>query len=489
MKLGKLARRALNGWRNFLGITMFCVVTIVASSAQTLTTLVNFDKSNGAYPVATLVQGVDGKLYGTTGSGGANGFGTVFATTPGGTLTTLHNFANSDGWGPTNLVLGSNGTFYGLANYGSGLFDGETFAINSKGKFTRLDTFISIAGTGNDSMILSTSGSLYGTTFAGGSSDYGSVFKMTAGGAFTTLYSFSCLTGPTCPGAAPSGLAQGTDGGFYGTNTSGNSTSNAGTIFRITPSGTLSTLYSFCAQGSPCIDGSWPDGLVQAADGDFYGTTVFGGISGSPCQPNGPGGCGTVFKVTPIGLLTTLYTFCKQEPPCTDGGLPLGPLIQGTDGNLYGTTTTSSGAACTSPGPCGTIFRITPSGALTTLHVFSYTDGSQPRALTQATDGNLYGVANSGGTYGWGTVFRLSTGMGPFVKFVQPAGKIGQTVGIIGQNFKGTTSVLFNRTPASFTVVSGYLIKAIVPAGATDGFVTVQTPSGPLKSNIVFAVL
>ena len=167
--------------------------------------------------------------------------------------------------------------------------------------------------------------------------------------------------------------------------------------------------------------------MVQAANGDFYGTTVWGGISGTPCQANGPGGCGTIFKITPGGTLTTLYTFCRQGPPCADGGLPNGPLIQATDGNFYGTTIADATSGCTPPGPCGTIFRMTPSGKLTTLHVFNYTDGSEPRLLMQATDGDFYGPTTGGGANDFGTLFRLSTGLGPFLKFMRPAGKVGQT--------------------------------------------------------------
>lgn len=489
MKVGKLILGALSGWKSFCSLALFYIVIVSACQAQILTTLLSFDNSNGAIPASALVQGINGKLYGTTSAGGTNGVGTVFVTTAAGALSTLHNFANADGSNPTELVLAANGNFYGLANFGSAELEGSIFTITPKGKFTLLDTFNSPAAFDN-SMLQSTSGNFYGTTFEAGSTSWGSVFKMTPTGAFTTLYNFDCFGMLACPNeAAPSGLAQGADGNFYGTNTGGNSTSDVGTVFRVTPSGNLTTLYTFCTQGPPCTDGRWPTGLIQAADGDFYGATIWGGISGSPCQPNGPGGCGTIFKVTPKGRLTTLYTFCRHGSPCADGGLPLGGLIQGTDGNFYGATITSSGGACNSPGPCGTIFRMTPSGAFTTLHVFTFTDGSQPRSLMQATDGNLYGVTNSGGIYSLGTIFRLSTGLGPFVKFMQQAGKAGQTVGIIGQGFKGTTSVSFNGISASFTVASDTLIKAVVPARATTGFVKVQTPSGTLKSNVVFQVL
>lgn len=485
MKVGKLCLGASRGWKSLSATAVFCVVIVHSLQAQTLTTLASFDNSNGAFPTA-VVQGVDGKLYGTAANGGTNGFGTVFVATSAGALTNLHNFSTSDGSDPTELVLAANGTFYGLATFSYG---GSVFTITPGGKFTLLATFNATPDF-NNSMLQSAGGNFYGTTFGGGSSGWGSVFKMTPTGAFTTLYSFDCYGLLSCPNqAGPSGLAQSADGSFYGTNTGGNSASDVGTVFRITPNGTLTTLYTFCVEGPPCTDGNSPDGLMQAADGDFYGATIVGGIAGSPCLPNGPGGCGTIYKITPSGNLTTLYVFCTQGSPCPDGGLPLGPLVQGTDGNFYGTTTVSSGAACASPGPCGTIFRLTPSGGLTTLHVFTFNDGSAPRWLVQATDGNFYGVTTAGGAYGWGTVFRLSTGLGPFVKFMEPAGKLGQTVGIFGQGFTGATNVSFNGIPASFTVVSSTLINAKIPPGATTGFVTVQIRSRTVRSNVVFRVL
>jgi hypothetical protein len=145
------------------------------------------------------------------------------------------------------------------------------------------------------------------------------------------------------------------------------------------------------------------------------------------------------------------------------------------------------------------VFKLTPAGTLTTLHVFEYADGAEPfGGLLQATDGTFYGAAYSGGNFvcdravdfpGCGTVYSLSVGLGPFIAFVRPYGKVGQTGGILGQGFIGTTSVSLNGIPASFTVVSDTFIKATVPVGATTGYVTVTTPSGTLTSNVPFNVL
>jgi len=285
-------------------------------------------------------------------------------------------------------------------------------------------------------------------------------------------------------GANPlAGLVQGTNGNLYGTTLFGGANLGGdGTVFEITPSGTLTTPYSFCSL-SGCADGDQPTaGLVQATNGDFYGTTSEGGAYGS----------GTVFKITLGGTLTTLHSFCAQSTQyCTDG---LGPdgLVQATNGNLYGTTT--GGGA----NGDGTVFKITPSGTLTTLHTFDRTDGSGPYAgLVQATNGNLYGTTYSGGASGscanfapsgCGTVFSLSVGLGPFVKTLPTSGKVGAAIKILGTDLTGATAVSFNGTAAAFTVVSSSEITTTVPAGATSGEVEVATPSGTLTSNVNFRV-
>src|SRR5208283_2780235 len=194
---------------------------------------------------------------------------------------------------------------------------------------------------------------LYGTTEEGGANctplGCGTVFKITPGGMLSTLHSFDGTDG-----ANPfTGLVQATNGDLYGTTGSGGK--GYGTVFKITPSGTVTTLYSFCSQ-SNCTDGEHPSGLVQATNGDLYGTTATGGV-------DWPYGWGTVFKITPSGTLTTLYSFCSQSK-CADGESPGAGLVQATNGDLYGTT--YSGGAFGG----GTVFKITPSGTLTTLYSF-----------------------------------------------------------------------------------------------------------------------
>ncbi len=480
---------------------LLCAATAIAAPAQTFNTLLTFEVWEGAAPFfVTLVQGTDGNFYGTTHVGGPAD-GTVFKITPGGTLTTLHSFNGPDGnYSSAGLIQGLDSTFYGITRLG---------------------------GSGNC-----------------GSFGCGTVFKMTMDGTLTTLHNFV-----STDGAEPyTGLVQGTDGKLYGTTSIGgagqacNPVGNyvgCGTAFKITPGGTITTLHTFCYDSFSCGDGAGPiGGLVQGTDGSLYGTTTGGGNSAWA-------GSGTVFKIAPGGKLTTLYRFCAQ-PNCTDGSYPFASLMFAADGNLYGTTSAGGEYGA------GTIFRITPAGALTTLHSFDGSDGSSPTAgLVQGTDGDFYGTAelSGGGTdcfsgcgtvfkmtidgtltklhdfslsdgfhpygglvqstnglfygvtllggdltcswdpgVGCGSVFSLDMGLGPFVASMRSSGKVGQKGGILGQGFTGTTDVSLNGTPATFTVVSDTYLTATVPAGATTGFVTVATPSGTLTSNKVFRV-
>jgi uncharacterized repeat protein (TIGR03803 family) len=331
-------------------------------------------------------------------------------------------------------------------------------------------------------VIHATNGNFYGTTTEGGNG-WGTVFSLTPEGTLTTVYAFCRLT--SCrDGALPlAGLIQGGDGNLYGTTSRYGAHGDAGTIFKLTLGGVLTTLYSFCSQikNGECTDGQYPEtGLVQGADGNLYGSTNAGGDSG----PDNNGG--TVFKITPSGTLTTIYSFCSQSN-CADGGSPPAGLVQGTDGNFYGTTATSSGA------PIGTIFQITPEGVLTTLYTFcsqtNCTDGETPVAgLVQATDGKFYGATSAGGTNNYGTVFSLDVGLGPFLEMLPAFGRVGRPVYILGTNLTGATAVSFNGTAATFTVTASSAITTKVPAGATTGPVVVTTPNGTLTSNENFVV-
>ena len=493
--LGKL------NWRNrAYAVFLLCATTVPALPAQTLTTLRNFNGTDGAGPLAGLVQATDGNLYGTASAGGANGNnGTVFKITPSGKLTRLYSFCAQsgclDGAGPNaGLVQATKGEYYGSGDfygttYGGGVNgNGTIFRITPSGTLTTLYRFCSQSGCLDGAnpydagLVQAAIGDFYGTTYNGGANENnGTVFKITPSGALTTLYSFCAQSGCT-DGAGPNaGLVQATNGDLYGTaRFSGANGFFSGTVFKITPSGTLTTLYSFCSQ-SGCTDGQSPEaGLVQAANGDLYGTTVLGGANG----------WGTVFEITPSGTLTTLYSFCSQSG-CTDGELPQSGLVQATNGEFYGTTFFGG------PNGFGTTFKITPSGRLTTLYSFcsqgvypDCTDGDLPFAgLVQDTNGNFYGTAAGGGANGYGTVFSLSVGLGPFVETRPTSGEVGKVIEILGQGLTGATSVSFNGTAASFTVVSATEIATTVPPGATIGKVQVVTPSGTLSSNVFFLVV
>ena len=501
-------------------ICLGCALSIAMSpiaSAQTFKVLDSFDGADGYQPYTGLVQGVNGNLYGTSLFGGGNsacgfGCGTVFQITSTGNLTMLYSFCAqtgcTDGAIPhAALALATDGSFYGTTTERGASNNciggcGTVFKITPSGQLTTLHNFCLQTGCPDGvfptaKLVLGMDGNYYGTTEAGGTSTgcngsgCGTVFKINTSGQLTTLYSFCHQSG--CPdGSSPrAALVQGADGNLYGTTYFGGPNANfvcdpngtgCGTIFRITRGGKFSTVYSFCAQ-SGCADGANPGAeLIQGFDGNFYGTTYDGG--GNNCFAD----CGTVFKITSKGTLTTLHSFCETD--CADGfGLYAG-LVQGTDGKLYGAT--AFGGANLN----GTLFAITTAGTLTTLYSFcaqtGCPDGNFPLAeLVQGTNGRFYGTTSQGGSNGAGngTVFMLSTGLGPSVGFVNGVGKVGTKVGVLGQGFKGTTAVSFNGTAGKFAVQSNTYLVALVPNGATTGLVTVTTPKGMLKSNKRFQVL
>ena len=387
-----------------------------ARGAVTLTNLYSFAQTGGSYthgsdPVGRLVQGADGNFYGVTDSGGAYDHGTVFKVATNGTLTTLYSFTggNDGGYPVAGLVQAGDGNFYGsTAQDGSG-YGGTLFRITPGGTLTTLVSFNN-SGPANSpeaEMVLDAAGNLWGTTENAPPEGGGTIFVLTTNGSFNIIFTFpttdeSDLISPDgdMPVAA---LVLGADGNFYGTAEEGGSAPQDsdllgyGTIYGITSSG-FGLLYSFTGgidSGSSTHDGSKPyAALVQGGDGNFYGTTANGGTTVDSYGV----GCGTVFKVATNGTLTTLYAFAGSG----DGMHPVTPLVLGPDGIFYGTT---SGGG-TNAG--GTIFRITPAGALTTMFSAGGSSlGGSPNGLIKGTDGNLYGTTGSGGG-GGGTVIRLS---------------------------------------------------------------------------------
>ena len=387
----------------------FCLATAIVSPAQNFKTLTSF---RGGYPqYMSLVQGTDGNLYGTTPGGGAD-WGTAFKITTAGELTVVCGFGESDcpdGAFPyAGLIQATDGNFYGTAWQGNAsgsdtiVGAGTVFEITASGQPITLYGFCSQTNCadGGDPfapLVQAANGNFYGTTFDGGTQGYGTVFEITSGGALTTLHSFNFPdgAGPTA------GLIQAKNGNFYGTTLYGGA-NGAGTVFELTAEGRPRRLHSF---GS-AEDGANPyAGLVQAKNGNFYGTTYGGGAHGH----------GTVFEITASGNLTTLYSFCSQTN-CADGAYPYAGVIQASDGSFYGTTAKGGTTGW------GTLFAITAEGGLTTLHSFcsqkNCTDGADPAGgLIQASDGKFYGTTAEGGTYENGTVFSLAPGLAPSSDF------------------------------------------------------------------------
>ena len=342
--------------------------------------------NDGANPQAGLAQGFDGNFYGTTVDAGLSGGGTIFKISTSGGKTTIYNIrGGNDGANPYGGVIqGSDGNLYGTTRYGGTGGGGTVYKITYTGVKTILNNF----ATGKDGffpyagLIQGSDGNLYGTTLYGGTgSGQGTVYKITPQGVKTTLYNFGGFGGD---GAIPeAGLIQGSDGNLYGTTTGGGS--GYGTVFKVTPQGQGTVLYKF-AGGT---DGETPRaGLIQAKDGNFYGTTYFGGAGSS----------GTVYKITPQGVKTTLYSFAGGN----DGANPQAGLIQSFDGNFYGTTVKGG------KDDNGTVFQITYSGVKTTLYNFTGgTDGANPKAgLLLGKYGIYYGTTSAGGS-GNGTVYKI----------------------------------------------------------------------------------
>lgn len=324
------------------------------------------------------------------------GFGALGVA--GGTPSFLYSFQGSgdDVYPQGNLVRGSDGAFYGTARAGGkahGLNGaGVIFKVSASGTMTTLHAFATDGSDGFEpglTLVQGSDGAFYGTTATGGGSDRGTVFRVTAAGEFASLYSFAGGK----DGASPTGLASGSDGSLYGTATLAGA-NGYGTIFRVTTGGNLTTLYAFTGGA----DGASPAAaLVQGSDGSLYVTT--------PGSANG-GTRGTVFRWTAAGTFSMLYAFTGG----TDGDGHDAGVIQAADGALY-EVTGRDGLANSSVAD-GTLFSLTPGGALTTLHTFKGATsgaGFTPHMrLAQGTDGNLYGTTVNGGASGYGTVFQFA---------------------------------------------------------------------------------
>jgi len=395
-------------------------------------------ETEGANPLAPLVQGTNGSFYGTCANSGT-GFGTVFEATTNGTVSLLYAFTGeNDGANPAaGLVQAADGVFFGTATSGGSNNLGAVFSITSKGAFTPVMSFMG-GGDGSNPqapLVQGTRGIFYGTAFEGGADGYGVVFELTTTGVFTPLYTFTNGQDGSFPA---SGLTLGTDENLYGETFTGGA-NDSGVLFKMTPQGTLTVLHSL----TNFTEGNRPvGGLVQATNGNFYGTTYEGGNYNNSF----PGGFGTVFEMTQEGKVTRLYTFTTGA----DGAYPRGGLTLGADGNFYGTTTSSENIyqATNNLGtPYGSIFKITPTGALTTLYSFTNgVDGGVPVCkLVQWAGGNFYGTASTGGTNKHGTVFMVTPAgsFTPLYSFTNGIDGAAPNAGLVvgpGGNLYGTAA-------------------------------------------------
>jgi uncharacterized repeat protein (TIGR03803 family) len=457
-----------------------------AQPAGTFTPLHTFGGTDGVFPVSVL-DGGDGNFYGTTASGGPPpSSGTIFRMTPAGAVTVLHAFSGGmDGAVPGAIIQAADGNFYGAT--GPTADGGTVFKMTPAGTFTTLHTFDGTDGFApTGPLVQASDGNFYGSTSFGGNvgcqlsgqglvSGCGTIFKMTPGGTVTVLHSFA---GGTADGAKPSSLIQASDGNFYGTTTFGGGTGctlgqGCGTVFSMTPAGVVTILYAFTNPLFP--DSQYrplPYSLIQAADGNFYGMTEAGGASFG----------GEVYRMTPSGTVTFLHTFTVL------GGGPTGPLLQAGDRTFYGWTSFDGTGS-------GTLFRMTTAGDVTVVHTFDGADGAETSSLFQAADGNLYGTTTSGGT-GNGVVFELSLAGAPTIT-TQPQGQTmvsGQHAtmsvvaagnGLTYQWYVGTGGTITN--PIAGAISSSYTTPALT--NTTSYWVRVSNASGTADSTTATIVI
>jgi len=458
-----------------------CFSAVVAS-AQTYTVLYTYPGTNnntsGITWPSVISQGQDGNLYSTIQTNGTYNYGSVYKITTGGSYTLLYSFCAEGGHclttgaNPTGGVsLGFDGNLWGTTLNGGKDGAGTVFKISPAGAWTKVYEFTN----GNDDSaptyapLQGQDGNMYGVSEAQYNTQYGSFYKLTTKGTLTP-HTFNYTDG-----AAPNLAIQGTDGNFYGTAQSGgDATCKCGVVYKSTAAGKITVLHKFTGYVSTTqYDGYRPIGiLVQGSDGNFYGTTYEGGAKN----------LGTVFKISPSGTYTLLYSFGSVAG---DGTLPIAGLTVGNDGNLYGVTT-NGGSKNT-----GIVFRLTPAGTETLLYNFcsvSCYDGIYPTTpMVLHTDGKLYGNT-AGNSLGGSVFYSFDVGLKPLVKLVTWSGKVGVKAEILGQGFTGTTGISFNGVPAQFNNISDTYMTATVPAGALTGPVTVTTFTSSMTGDRGFLV-
>ncbi len=473
-----------------LALTVLALVISIAASAiqaqaQTVTTLYTFNSNSTntapTFPEGVLAQGQDGSFYGISQSGNGCCQGIFYKIDSTGVLTSLHEMAQTEGTTCLGLTLGTDGNFYGTCAQGgiqNGNPGGTIFKVTPAGALTVLHSFPEVGSTTdgctpNSPPIQGTDGNFYGFALGCGANSVGMAYKFTLAGVYTQLYSFKGGSSDVeYPYGAP---VQGSDGNFWGMGNQGGSNTGCGGcggVFKMTPAGKETLIYSF--NGS--TDGQAPyDSLIQGSDGNYYGTTLGGGGTF----------LGTVFKLTPKGVETVLHNYSDQ----TQGAFPRLPLTQGPDGVLYGIATDCAGGGCSQAG----LFDITTKDVYSTLYLYPIGQPNtlQPSSpLLLSTNGTLYGTTAQGGQHVAGTFYSLSTTYKPFISLVNVrSGKEGVQVGILGQGFTSSSVVEFGGTVATTKALTGStFILATVPTGALTGKVTVTTGSTILSTLSTFKI-
>ena len=447
LQTGRSRRIALGG-----SLMLFLGFLTNVALAQTVTTVWTFNGTNGANPfLESLTQGRDGKLYGTTYNGGASNQGTVFRFNPAtNSANVLHSFDGTNGANPgSGLTLATDGNYYGATVYGGSANLGVLYKIAPSGAFTVLHQFLG----GSDGSypyfppIEASDGNLYGVA-GGGNFEAPTVYQFTRSGAYNIVYTFDRSTS----GWAVYGLIQGSDNLLYTTANAGGA-KNCGAVAKFTLTGVLKATHAFNCSNQ----GAYPVApLLQASDGNYYGTTQGGGTNG-----------GVLYQITSAFGENVLYNIGNQTNA---------PVIQGSDGNLYGVTYNPA-----------LLYSWNLTSGFTDVYNFTGTS-LFVAGLLQDTSGLFYGLSQIYGTNSDGYIYSVDLGLGPFVAFVHAQGKVGSTAQILGQGLTGATGVTFNGIATSFSRVSDTYLTAVVPVGATTGPVVVTTSSGTLTSNKNFRV-
>jgi uncharacterized repeat protein (TIGR03803 family) len=459
-----------------LGLAAGCCAVPVLADSISETLLYSFSETGaeGAMPESSLLLGKDGAFYGTTSQGGSNGQGAAFRITRDGSYTLLHSFNGTDGATPVSgLVAGNDGNYYGTTCYGgtAPYGGGTVYRLSPQGMLTTLYNFTnqSKAPTGTfpcGGLALGADGKLYGTTRSGGAYDQGTAYRIGLDGRLATLHAFRGGADGADPEAA---LVLGSDGNFYGTTSAWFVQGQCcGTVFRLQPGGALTTLYAFSTSDG---QGFRPlGGLLQGKDGNYYGSASAGGS----------GVNGSLFRITPAGVLSKLYDFSTHGN--ADGTSPASGLILGPDGGYWGVT--PAGGYVNGEGAPGTVYRLAPDGAYTTLYVFRGAPGDGGVALASPTlgaDGALYGTSSAGGANHHGAIYRLAD-ITPTVSFTQSA---------VRTDSNGAASVAISLSAVSVQDVTiPYSVGGTEPASRYSltpaGSVTI--PAGARSASISLAM-